>query len=84
MAAGCRVMWKIAVTLALALPLTGGDGAQAGPVSGAARPSEVMRLRGGGIAGFQRWFLGQFPDAALKVDQFQVDTFDHVCFDMNP
>lgn len=26
-----------------------------------------MRLRGGGIAGFQRWFLGQFPDAALKV-----------------
>lgn len=71
-------MWKIAVTLALALPLTGGDGiavvgagrlyhgpgmpggsrlsqppgirlrksgAQAGPVSGAARPSEVTSWR---------------------------------------
>jgi len=42
-----------------------------------------LRLRGGGIAGFQRWFLSEFPEAAIKVYDGDGDTFDHVAFDMN-
>ena len=43
----------------------------------------ALRLRGGGIAGFQRWFLSEFPEAVIKVYDGDVDTFDHVAFDMN-
>lgn len=43
----------------------------------------ALRLRGGGIAGFQRWFLSEFPEAVIKVYDGDMDTFDHVAFDMN-
>lgn len=42
-----------------------------------------LRLRGGGIAGFQRWCMSQFPSAVIEVAPGQSDVFDHVCFDMN-
>jgi hypothetical protein len=42
-----------------------------------------LRLRGGGIAGFQRWFISQFPEAVINVYDGDGDTFDHVAFDMN-
>ena len=40
-------------------------------------------LRGGGIAGFQRWFTSEFPEAVINVYDGDGDTFDHVAFDMN-
>ena len=41
------------------------------------------RLRGGGIAGFGKWFQGQFPESIIKVQDGSSSQFDHVCFDMN-
>jgi hypothetical protein len=43
----------------------------------------LSRLRGGGIAGFQRWFISQFPESVIKVQDGDGDVFDHVAFDMN-
>jgi 5'-3' exonuclease len=43
----------------------------------------LFRLRGGGIAGFQRWFISQFPESVIKVQDGDGDVFDHVAFDMN-
>jgi len=45
--------------------------------------SQICPLRGGGIAGFQRWFTSEFPEAVIHVHDGDGDIFDHVAFDMN-
>ena len=48
-----------------------------------AHRQSTLKLRGGGIAGFQRWFVAEFPEAVINVYDGDGDTFDHVAFDMN-